>query len=137
VFFVDRNLGADDMPTALRAVGFALVVHDDHFNKRQDVLDPEVIRVCGEQNWFLLTGDSDLTRRWSTEIIAANIGVFCQTNNHHGPALWCPRICGLKAEIISLAQKQAKPFIAFITADVKSQLLLKVDWPPFASREPT
>lgn len=117
------------MPRALRLAGFSLVVHDDHFNRRQDVLDPEVIRICGEKQWFLLTGDSDLTRRWSNEIIDAKIGVFCQTNNHHGPALWTPRICRLKADIINLAQKHTLPFIAFVTAHTKSQLLLKADWP--------
>lgn len=124
------------MPTALRAAGFSVIVHDDYFQKRQDVLDPEVIRVCGEKRWFLLTGDSDLTRRCFREIIEASIGVFCQTNNHHGPALWCPRICGLKADIFKLARTQRTPFIAFITAEAKSQLLLKVDWPPFALTRP-
>ena len=107
------------------------VVHDDDFRGRQDVLDPEVIRVCGEHGWFLLTGDSDLTRLWSRELIGANIGVLCQTNNHHGPQLWGPRICSLKSEIVHLAQHQLRPFIAFVTAEAKSQLFLKVDWPPF------
>ena len=29
VFFVDRNLGADELPRVLREAGFVLVVHDD------------------------------------------------------------------------------------------------------------
>jgi hypothetical protein len=131
IFFVDRNLGADILPNALRQAGFRLVVHDEHFGKRQDVFDPEVIKECGVHNWFLLTGDGDLTRRWVKEIAAADIGVFCQTNNHHGPQLWIPRICRLQADIIKLAQYQKRPFVAFITAETKSQLLLKADSFPF------
>ena len=64
------------------------VVHDDDFRGRQDVLDPEVIRVCGEHGWFLLTGDSDLTRLWSRELIGANIGVLCR------PIITTDRSCG-------------------------------------------
>ena len=125
VFFTDRNLGARVLPDQLRKAGFRLVVHDEHFSRRQDVLDPEVIRVCGENSWLLLTSDNDLTRRWASEIAAARIGVFCQTNNHQGPSLWAPRICFLKQDIIELAVRQLRPFIAFITAEIKPQLLLK------------
>ncbi len=125
VFFIDRNLGAEILPNGLRKAGFLVVVHDEHFHGRQDVLDPEMIEECGAHGWFLLTGDSDLTRRWSREIAQAKIGVFCQTNNRHGPLLWLPRICSLQSSIIKLAQHEPRPFIAFITAEVKPQLLLK------------
>ncbi len=125
VFFIDRNLGADEFPNALRAAGFRVIVHDDHFKGRQDVYDPEIIRECGRNGWFLLTGDNDLTRRWAKEIAEAKIGVFCQTNNHQGPKLWIPRICYLKKSIIRLALKEPRPFVAFMTAESKSQLLKK------------
>jgi hypothetical protein len=125
VLFTDRNLGAIVLPGALRNAGFRVVVHDDHFGGRQDVLDPEVIQVCGINGWFLLTGDGDLIRRWSRELAQAKIGVFCQTNNRHGAALWVPRICGLQASILKLAREEPPPFVAYITAESKSQLLLK------------
>jgi len=101
-----------------------LVVHDEHF-KRQDVYDPEVIRECGANGWFLLTGDDDLTRRWSREIAEAKIGVFCQTNNHHGPKLWVPRICSVKASMIRMALREPRPFIALISAQTKPELKKK------------
>ena len=134
VLFVDRNLGAEILPNALRKAGFCLIVHDEHFNKRQDVLDPEVIRECGANRWFLLTGDGDLTRRWVKEIAEAEIGVFCQTNNHHGPQLWIPRICRLQGELVKFARCQPRPFVALITAETKSQLLLKTEPFPFVLR---
>ncbi|MBB6145602.1 hypothetical protein HNQ77_003563 [Silvibacterium bohemicum] len=109
----------------LREAGFALIIHDEHFGRRQDVLDPEVIRACGENGWFLMTADSDLPRRWAKEMSIAQIGVFCQTNNHQGPKLWAPRICSLKAEIMLLASTEARPFTAYITAEIKPQLLLR------------
>jgi predicted nuclease of predicted toxin-antitoxin system len=114
VFFVDRNLGAEQLPTALREAGFCLVVHDEHFNKRQNVDDPEVISECGRNEWFLLTADSDLTRRWAKEIRSARIGVFCQTNNNQGPRLWIPRIIKGKSGLLRAAFTWEKPFIAFI-----------------------
>lgn len=125
VFFVDRNLGAVYLPERLRAVGFRLAIHDDHFHKRQDVKDPEVIAACGENRWFMLTGDSDLPRCWRKEVDAAAIGVFCQTNNREGPQLWVPRIILLRAKILRLANKERLPFVAYITADAKPRLRLK------------
>jgi hypothetical protein len=100
-------------------------VHDDYFGKRQDVPDPEVIAECGINGWFLLTGDSDMPRRWKNEIDSASIGVFCQTNNHHGPVLWVPRIISVKAKIERLIRKRSGPFVAYITAESNSQLLCR------------
>jgi PIN like domain len=122
VFFLDRNLGAEVLPTALRIAGFRLVVHDEYFSRRQDVLDPEVIAECGFQRWFLLTGDSDMPRRWSIETKRAGIGVFCQTNNHQGPRLWVPRIIFLKKKLIKAALNWNRPFVAMITAESKPSL---------------
>jgi uncharacterized protein with PIN domain len=122
VFFTDRNLGAEYLPAELRAAGFRLVTHDEHFAKRQDVEDPEVIAECGRQGWYLLTGDGDLTRRWAREIRAAGIGVFCQTNNHQGPRLWVPRIVVAKPKILRAINKWERPFVGFITAEKKPKL---------------
>lgn len=126
VFFIDRNLGADFLPNQLQFAGFRVIVHDDHFLKRQDVGDPEVIAACGTHGWFLLTGDSDLPRRWSKELKASSLGVFCQTNNHHGPILWVPRIISLKDKIIKCCHLRKRPFVAYITAETKSKLLFKL-----------
>jgi hypothetical protein len=97
-------------------------VHDEHFNRRQDVDDPEVIAECGRQGWILLTADSDLTRRWAKEIKTAAIAVFCQTNNTQGPRLWSPRIIAAKSKMTKALAKWEKPFIAFIQAVPKGTL---------------
>jgi hypothetical protein len=119
VFFTDRDLGADYLPAELRKAGFCIVTHDEHFHKRQDVLDPEVIAEVGSKGWFLLTGDRDLTHRWAVEIRAARLGVFCQTNNHQGPRLWVPRIVKAKPKIMRAVKNWDRPFVAFITAEPK------------------
>ncbi len=118
IFFTDRNLGAEYLPAELRSAGFRLVVHDEHFNKRQDVDDPEVIAECGRQGWLLLSrADSDLPRRWAKEIRTAGIGVFCQTNNHQGPRLWVPRLVKAKKKMLKAAKRWDMPFVGFITAE--------------------
>jgi uncharacterized protein with PIN domain len=122
VLFIDRNLGARVLPNALRLAGFSIVVHDEHFPGRQNVPDPEVIEECGKNGWALLTADSDLTRRWAKEVRAANIGVFCQTNNTQGPRLWIPRIINAKARLTSAYARWNKPFIAFIHANPKGTI---------------
>jgi predicted nuclease of predicted toxin-antitoxin system len=122
VFFIDRNLGANFLPAALRKAGFCIVVHDEHFNRRQDVLDPEVIAECGKNGWILLTGDSDLPRRWVREVKSAAIGIFCQTNNHQGPRLWAPRIVYVKSKMIKAALNWNRPFIAMIPAEHEPSL---------------
>jgi hypothetical protein len=106
----------------LRQAGLRLVTHDEHFAKRQDVLDPEVIAEVGRQGWVLLTGDGDMPRRWASEIKTAGIAVFCQTNNHQGPRLWAPRIIQVKPKILRALKNWNKPFVAFITAEPKPSL---------------
>jgi len=122
VFFTDRNLGVNFLPAELRRAGFRLIVHDEHFKGRQDVDDPEVIAECGRHDWHLLTADSDMPRRWSKEIRAASIGVFCQTNNRQGPRLRVPRIIELKAKMYRAALNWEKPFVGYITAGEKPSL---------------
>jgi hypothetical protein len=122
IFFTDRDLGAEFLPAELRKAGFCIVTHDEHFHRRQDVLDPEVIAEVGRQGWCLLTGDSDMPRRWASEIRAAKIAVFCQTNNHQGPRLWLPRLVNAKPKILRAVEHWEKPFVAFITAQPKPNL---------------
>lgn len=111
-------------PEQLRKAGFHIVIHDDHFGKRhQTILDPEVITECGRQGWFLLTADKDMPFRWAAEIINANLGVFCQTNNTQGPKLWAPRLVALKEQIIKKSRNVATPFVIQITADKKPKLI--------------
>jgi hypothetical protein len=106
----------------MRRAGFCIVTHDEHFDKRQDVLDPEVIAECGNNGWLLITADGDMPRRWADDIRTAGIGVFCQTNNHQGPRLWIPRIILAKAKILRAAKNWDKPFVGFISAKPKLSL---------------
>jgi hypothetical protein len=122
VIFTDRDLGAGYLPTELRAAGLRIVTHDEHFAKRQDVLDPEVIAEVAKQGWILLTGDSDMPRRWSQEIREARLGMFCQTNNHQGPRLWVPRILSVRPSMFRAIKNWERPFVGFITAETKPKI---------------
>jgi hypothetical protein len=117
VFFVDRNLGAECLPNELRKAGYRIVVHDDHFSKRQDVLDPEVILECSKNGWPLLTGDSAMPHRWSREIRAAKIRVFYQINNHQGPRIWAPRWAKIRLKIFKACIRWAAPCAGSVSAE--------------------
>lgn len=99
----------------LRADGFQLVVHQDHYGSRQNVPDPEIIAECAKQGWCLLTGDPTMLTQWEQEIRAAGIAVFSQSNNHEGPAHWGPRICAKHNLIRRAADRRARPFAMIIT----------------------
>ena len=58
VFFVDRSLGAIDVPSALREAldtGERVEVHDDHFD--QDTDDEAWLAVAGKKRWVALSKD--------------------------------------------------------------------------------
>jgi hypothetical protein len=122
VFFTDRNLGANYFPAEMRKAGYCIVTHDEHFDLRQDVLDPEVIEECGRNGWLLITADRDMPRRWADDIRKAQIGVFCQTNNHQGPRIWIPRIVSCKDKLLRAVKNWDKPFIGFISAEKKPSI---------------
>lgn len=78
-FFVDRSLGAHDVPDALRAAGARVEVHDAHF--APDTPDTRWLIEVGARDWVVLTKDSRI-RRHPLELqalLAANIAAFMVT----------------------------------------------------------
>lgn len=59
-FFVDRSLGARDVPEALRSAGVLVEVHDDHF--APDTPDIVWLAEVGARGWIVLTKDSRIRR---------------------------------------------------------------------------
>lgn len=55
VFFVDRSLGKKFVPSALRARGAQVEIHDAHF--APDAEDPEWLMAVGIRGWVVLSKD--------------------------------------------------------------------------------
>jgi PIN like domain len=61
VFFIDRDTGGRLLAGALRAAGYRIELHDDHF--AQDTKDPFWIRSVAERRWVILTCDRNIARK--------------------------------------------------------------------------
>ena len=60
-FFLDRNLGTESVPSALRKAGEHVEVHDDHFDHATE--DTEWISKYGEKRWIALSRDAQIRTR--------------------------------------------------------------------------
>ena len=87
-FFVDRSLGAHDVPDALRTAGALVECHDDHF--APDTPDTAWLAEVGARGWVVLTKDSRI-RRHPMELqalLAANVAAFMLTTTDLTGATW-------------------------------------------------
>ena len=76
VLFIDRSLGKQIIATALRAAGFQVEVHDDHFSP--DARDQEWLTEVGRKGWIVLTKDKKIKHRALelAAVVAVNARVF-------------------------------------------------------------
>lgn len=61
VFFIDRDTGGRLLAVALRAAGYRVELHGDHFD--QATPDPFWIRRVSERDWVILTCDRNISRK--------------------------------------------------------------------------
>lgn len=61
VFFIDRALGKNHVPNALRNVGETVEIHDAHFN--QDAFDTDWLPFVARMGWVVLTADKKIVYR--------------------------------------------------------------------------
>jgi hypothetical protein len=71
---VDRSLGSRTVAKVLRDAGYAVEIHDDHFE--QDTADDVWLRAIGRRNWVVLSKD-DYIRRRAAEIGAIRAASVC------------------------------------------------------------
>lgn len=117
VFYLDQNLGSEKLAALLRPAGFDIVTHRERYQKRQDVLDPELIKDCGINKNILITADGDMETTWAAEILTAKIGVVILKNNNDGAPKWAMRIIFAKQEIQRMLKKYRKPLAARLSVD--------------------
>jgi hypothetical protein len=114
-FFVDRSLGAHDVPDALRAAGARVEVHDDHF--APDTPDTSWLTEVGGRGWVVLTKDSRI-RRHPLELqalLAANIAAFMVTATDVTGADMGRVLADAIPKLTALVRSRARPFIATIS----------------------
>jgi hypothetical protein len=114
-FFVDRSLGAHDVPEALRAAGARVEIHDDHF--APDTPDISWLVEVGARGWVVLTKDSRI-RRHPLELqalIGANVAAFMVTATDMTGADTGRLLVAAIPKLTSLARSRSRPLIATVS----------------------
>jgi hypothetical protein len=125
IFFLDRSLGKHIVADALRQVGAAVQLHDDHFP--QDARDEEWLRTVGERGWIVLTRDDRIRYRSQerTALIQARVRAFVLSGRSlSGPVMAAAFVQALPAMRRFVARHQG-PFIARVTQTGGVSLLLR------------
>jgi hypothetical protein len=114
-FFIDRSLGAHDVPDALRAAGALVEIHDDHF--APDTPDTVWLAEVGARGWIVLTKDSRI-RRHPLELqalLAANVAAFMLTATDLTGEAMARLLVTCIPRLTTFARSRARPFIATIS----------------------
>lgn len=124
VFFVDRTLGRDTVPTALRDAGFKIEVHADHF--ASDAPDVQWLELCGKNDWVVLSHDKGIKKNplERDAIMRAGLAAFFLTRGDKTGAEDAQAIIKARKRIANLLGSQRRPFIARILPDGKVELWL-------------
>ena len=80
-FFVDRSLGAVQVPQLLRDAGWLLTTLVEHYGKPEDeaVADVDWLALCGERGWPVLMKDEKIRYRTAEReaLVEAGVTAFC------------------------------------------------------------
>lgn len=80
-FFVDRSLGAVQVPRLLRDAGWELTTLTEHYGKPTDetVTDIEWLHLCGVRGWPVLMKDDRVRYRTAERqaVVRAGVTAFC------------------------------------------------------------
>lgn len=80
-FFVDRSLGAVQVPQLLRDAGWLLTTLVEHYGKPADesVADIDWLALCGERRWPVLMKDEKIRYRQAERaaLVKADVTAFC------------------------------------------------------------
>lgn len=122
-FFVDRSLGAVQVPQLLRDAGWTLTTLTEHYGKPADeaVADVDWLSVCGEQGWPVLMKDDKIRYRTAEReaLIQAGVTAFCLASGNlrsadmaeifirHQGVVWA-KAAGGGAAIWVLSRQQAR-----------------------------
>lgn len=124
VFFVDRSLGAVDVPRALRAAGAKVEVHDDHFG--QDTEDAEWLGDVGARGWIVLTKDARIQRHplEMKALMAAGVGAYILTTVGVTGTEMAEILVKALPKMIRQVETRQRPFVA--TVSRSGEITIKV-----------
>lgn len=76
-FFVDRSLGSEFVPAALRRENESVIVHDEHFHEK-DTPDVVWLGEAGKKGWVVLTKDARIRTNVleRTTLLSARVAAF-------------------------------------------------------------
>jgi len=115
-FFADASIGRRIVPTALRAAGLRVVVHDDRFPP--GTLDEDWLAEAGRLDWLVLTKDKRIRYRQIERraLERAGVGAFVFTGKDLTGEEMAQAIVKALPKILRFARKTPRPFIATVTA---------------------
>ena len=124
VFFIDRCLGRNIIPGALRRAGAEVRIHDEFF--QPNAKDEVWLAEAGRQGWIVLTKDTRIRYR-AVEInalLAAKARAFVLTargdlQGREIAAIFVKALAAIKR----LAANTPSPFIAHVSRDGKVSLV--------------
>jgi len=122
-FFVDRSLGRIAVPQALRAAGWAIVVHDDHYRPRSAIVaDVEWLRDAGSNGWSILMKDERIRYRAAERqaLIDAGVRVFCLSSGNLRGSEMGRLFLEHQAAIWSVAEGRGPSFHAITRAGIRA-----------------
>lgn len=112
VFFIDRSLGKNVVPFALREAGINVEIHSDHFP--DDAPDELWLAECGRRNWVVLAKDKQIRYNELERIALLTAGVasfILISGNLAGPEMAAAYVKALP-RIARFLSGQKRPFIA-------------------------
>jgi predicted nuclease of predicted toxin-antitoxin system len=113
-FFLDRTFGALRVASVLRASGWNIEVHQDHF--RQDIPDQEWIPVVAMRRWVVLTQDKNIRNRplEREAVRRSGLRLFAFTQNNLPSSETSAILLRALPQVVERATEQVPPFIGQI-----------------------
>ncbi len=112
VFFIDRSLGSQIVPEALKRAGATVEKHDDHFPPDEE--DIAWLREVGKRRWVVVTSDSNIRRNTLEKlaVFRARVRVFVLPRANYRGEDCANILVAAIARIERLARKEEPPFFA-------------------------
>lgn len=118
MLFLDDGFSSESVAVRLRTAGFTVQrfpewFQDEDGRKRQNVLDPEVIRFCHKTGWLLVTKDHEMKNLHREEIRKSEVAILATAHNSaEDDGDWVAAIVNLKARILREFCKRERPWFA-------------------------
>jgi hypothetical protein len=132
IFFLDRCLGKRIVAARLRAAGFAIEIHADHFPETESLpeeSDREWLKLAGEKRWVVLSKNKHIRRNQIeiAEILTSEVAAFISTaTNVSGEQIADSFLAAMPA-ISTTLRNYARPFLATVSKSGIVKVLLDRD----------